>query len=163
MSTEQIESIFGHKVRVRVMGIYLRNGEVLLLKHKGLNDQNELWLPPGGGLEFGESLEECLQREFKEELNVEVEVGEFLFFHEFRSVSLHAIEMFFCIESMRGEMELGHDPELTTNQMISEHAFWSLDSIKNHSSDCFHSVFQKLRKMEELLEYQGFFNFRNNV
>ena len=29
---------------------------------------------PGGGLEFGESLTDCLHREFKEELSIEIEI-----------------------------------------------------------------------------------------
>jgi len=31
---------------------------------------------PGGGLEFGEGTVDCLKREFKEELNLEIEVGD---------------------------------------------------------------------------------------
>ena len=34
---------------------------------------------PGGGLEFGEGTRDCLKREFKEEMDLEVEVGEHLY------------------------------------------------------------------------------------
>jgi ADP-ribose pyrophosphatase YjhB (NUDIX family) len=34
---------------------------------------------PGGGLEFGEGTRDCLRREFMEELNLEVEVGQHLY------------------------------------------------------------------------------------
>jgi len=37
---------------------------------------------PGGGLEFGEGLKECLKREFAEELNVDVEIGEHFYTQE---------------------------------------------------------------------------------
>lgn len=37
---------------------------------------------PGGGVEFGEGLIDCLHREFKEELNLEIEVTEHLYTQE---------------------------------------------------------------------------------
>ena len=42
-----------------------------------LNDRDE-WELPGGRIELGESPEECLAREFKEELSVVVRVEELL-------------------------------------------------------------------------------------
>lgn len=42
---------------------------------------------PGGGLEFGEGTRECLRREFLEEMNLEVEVGEHLYTTDFFQVS----------------------------------------------------------------------------
>ncbi|WLD22520.1 NUDIX hydrolase [Flavobacterium dauae] len=37
---------------------------------------------PGGGLEFGEGTVDCLKREFKEELNLEIEVGDAFYIQE---------------------------------------------------------------------------------
>ncbi len=34
---------------------------------------------PGGGLEFGEGTRDCLAREFMEEMNLQVEVGEHIY------------------------------------------------------------------------------------
>lgn len=34
---------------------------------------------PGGGLEFGEGTRDCLKREMKEEMNLEVEIGDHLY------------------------------------------------------------------------------------
>jgi 8-oxo-dGTP pyrophosphatase MutT (NUDIX family) len=42
---------------------------------------------PGGGLEFGEGTRECLRREFQEETNMEVEVGEHLYTTDFFQIS----------------------------------------------------------------------------
>lgn len=42
---------------------------------------------PGGGLEFGEGTRECLKREFKEELDIEVEVREHLYTTDFFQMS----------------------------------------------------------------------------
>lgn len=42
---------------------------------------------PGGGMEFGEGFKQTLKREFQEELNIEVEVGDLFYFNENFQVS----------------------------------------------------------------------------
>ena len=38
---------------------------------------------PGGGLEWGEGIKDCIQREIKEELNLDCEVGELFYVTDF--------------------------------------------------------------------------------
>jgi 8-oxo-dGTP diphosphatase len=47
-----------------------RDGKFLL----GLRRQPKVWEFPGGKLEENESLDECLKREWKEELNLDIEI-----------------------------------------------------------------------------------------
>ena len=42
---------------------------------------------PGGGLEFGEGTRDCMVREFKEEMNLTVEVGEHIYTTDFFQLS----------------------------------------------------------------------------
>ena len=70
------------KVRVRVCGILHENGKILLLKHESIGPAGYLWSPPGGGVEFGESLVETLEKEFLEETNLSIKVGNYLFTNE---------------------------------------------------------------------------------
>lgn len=42
---------------------------------------------PGGGLEFGEGTRECLKREFKEEMDLEIAVGDHLYTTDFFQMS----------------------------------------------------------------------------
>ncbi len=63
---------------IRVYGLlHNANDEVLVLTE---DIRGKLYNKfPGGGLELGEGTRECLVREFKEELDIEVEVGEHLY------------------------------------------------------------------------------------
>jgi 8-oxo-dGTP pyrophosphatase MutT (NUDIX family) len=55
---------------VSVKGVVARDGRFVLLK----NERDE-WELPGGKLEPGEAIEDCLVREIEEELNLPVKVG----------------------------------------------------------------------------------------
>lgn len=56
---------------IRVYGICLKNRSVLTLFEEYVGEK--LIKFPGGGLEFGESLIDCLHREFDEELNLKIQ------------------------------------------------------------------------------------------
>jgi ADP-ribose pyrophosphatase YjhB (NUDIX family) len=64
------------RFNIRVYGIVVYKGKILL-SHENYRN-HEFTKFPGGGLEWGESTHECLVREFKEELKIDVEPG-FLF------------------------------------------------------------------------------------
>jgi len=62
------------KIRIRVAGLVVEENKVLLIAHK---KKGEIyWLLPGGGVEYQESLDEALKREFIEELGLNVTVGD---------------------------------------------------------------------------------------
>lgn len=104
--------VFKNKVRLRVCGYLVEDEKVLLVCHRGLGPDGIFWNPPGGGLEFGETVSEALKREFLEETGLEVEVGSFLFFHEHIDERFHALELFFEVRRISGEARLGTDPEV---------------------------------------------------
>ncbi len=111
---------FGNKVRIRVCGILENEQGILLIRHVGLSKKN-LWLPPGGGVEFGETIEQALLREFKEETNLEVSISTFAGINEYIDDNLHAIELYYIVQYKSGTLKLGHDPELSTdNQLLKE-------------------------------------------
>jgi len=64
------EAIF----RVRVRGVVVKNKKILLVKEKGKN-----WETPGGVVEKGETLEDALRREMKEETGYDVDLKNFFF------------------------------------------------------------------------------------
>jgi len=57
---------------IRVYGLWVEHNEVLVCKENVFG--KEILKFPGGGLEFGEGTVDCLKREWKEELDVEIEV-----------------------------------------------------------------------------------------
>ena len=63
------------KVTAGVLG---KDGKFLIAKRKKDDVLGGLWEFPGGKIEDGETAEECLAREIKEELEIIVEVGELI-------------------------------------------------------------------------------------
>jgi 8-oxo-dGTP pyrophosphatase MutT (NUDIX family) len=71
---------------VRVYGILRDSNNRILVSDEFIRG-NYFTKFPGGGLEFGEGTRECLRREFQEETNMEVEVGEHLYTTDFFQIS----------------------------------------------------------------------------
>ena len=53
-------------------GIMYHNDKILMGKRTSTSDSPGLWEFPGGKLEKGETIEQCLHREWKEELNLNI-------------------------------------------------------------------------------------------
>ena len=65
---------------VRVYALCIENGQLLCLKEPYAG--KIVTKLPGGGLELGEGTVACLQREFKEELNLSISVEECFYIQE---------------------------------------------------------------------------------
>jgi ADP-ribose pyrophosphatase YjhB (NUDIX family) len=67
---------------IRVYGILLNENRELLVSDEWIRGSYYTKFP-GGGLEFGEGTRDCLAREFMEEMNLSVTVGEHLYTTDF--------------------------------------------------------------------------------
>ncbi len=59
------------------MAVVVHNGKILIAQRKKGKHQEFMWEFPGGKLEKGETLQECVAREFMEEFEMPITVGEF--------------------------------------------------------------------------------------
>lgn len=88
----------------RVAGICVQNGKVLL--QKPTNDTAFAF--PGGHVEFGETNAETLIREFKEEINADISVGELKWvaevFFPWGSKPCHQICLYYMVEILNPEI-----------------------------------------------------------
>ncbi|CAN5578982.1 hypothetical protein BH23BAC1_BH23BAC1_39380 [soil metagenome] len=158
-----VKQLYGNKVRVRVCGLCKRNYEILLIKHEGLGKDGILWSPPGGGMDFGFSAEENLEREFLEETGLIIKVENFLFINEFLSDSLHAIELFFSVKDLGGALKTGIDPEMGGfNQIIKEVKFMNWSKINELKTTQKHNIFSNCSSLSDIFNLKGYFKFENN-
>ncbi len=112
--------------KVIVAGLVEKNGKFLLVK-ESLESKTEKWIVPGGTVEFGESLEEALVREIKEETNLDIEIERFLDFKEVIATKFdyHTVIFFFLVRSKNSDIKL--------EQKITDHGFFTKDEINNMS------------------------------
>src|SRR5689334_25421459 len=73
-------------LNIRVYGILINEQKQVLVSDELIRGGYYTKFP-GGGLEFGEGTRECLQREFMEEMNLKVEVGEHIYTTDFFQLS----------------------------------------------------------------------------
>lgn len=103
--------MYTHVLRNRSSAIITSGEWILLLKHQAPSRKEPIWLPPGGGIEFGESMEQAVVREVKEETGLFIKPIRLLWVHEFIEPPLHAIEYYFECDVTGGSLKLGEDPE----------------------------------------------------
>ena len=66
-----------HK-HIEVVAAIIRKGDKIFATQRGYGEWKDWWEFPGGKMEDGESPEEALVREIREELSAEISVDEFL-------------------------------------------------------------------------------------
>ena len=116
---------FDGRVRVRVGGLLFDDAAspsgLVLVEHGGIWSEEPFWTPPGGGVDFGEALDEALRREVQEEIGLEVEVGPLRYVLDFVRMPLHAVSFYFEVGaqgSLPPALRPGCDPELGDDQLI---------------------------------------------
>ena len=160
--TGVVQNTFGHRLRVRVCGLCFTGPDLLLVRHRGLGENGYLYAPPGGGVQYGERTEDALVREVHEETGLQVVVRDFLFVYEYRSLPLHALDLFFSIDVTGGKLRTGYDPELgSEEQLIEAVGFMSPEAIAHERGGSMHEMINRCHSPKELLSWRGYFEFEN--
>lgn len=86
---------------VRVVAAIIKRkterGEEILATQRGHGDYKDWWEFPGGKIEGGETPEEALVREIREELDMEIKVGNYLVTVEYEYPKFHlSMDCFWC-------------------------------------------------------------------
>ena len=87
---------------IEVVAAIIRKGDKIFATQRGYGDWKDWWEFPGGKMEAGETPEEALVREIREELSAEINVGEFLCTVEYDYPKFH-LKMHCYLCSLIGE------------------------------------------------------------
>lgn len=125
------EKPYMNRLRVRSAGLLVENESLLLVEIMSPVTNSWTWLPPGGGVEFGETLEEAAHREFLEETGLLVSVQRRVHVNQIIEPPIHAIEFYFLVQKEGGMLSPGFDPELIGEDQILRNAgFFSRKEIQ---------------------------------
>ena len=117
--------------RIRVAGIIKINGGYAFMHRKNVRKRKNIsdyYTFPGGGLEDGETLEEGVIREIKEEFGITVKVVKKLY--EMESEKFKQKEYFFLCEYVDGIFGTGDGPEFSNDPKNADSGDYLPEIIK---------------------------------
>jgi len=91
---------------IEVVAGIIKDGDKIFATQRGYGDFKDGWEFPGGKMEPGETPEQAIARELKEELAVDVNVGEFLCTVDYDYPTFHLTMHCFYCSVIGGELTL---------------------------------------------------------
>ncbi|MFZ4648178.1 MAG: NUDIX domain-containing protein [Patescibacteria group bacterium] len=119
--------------RIRAVGILLKGDEVLLIHRKNIK---EYFVFPGGGVEKGETIEQAVSRELKEETSIKISIAKLLYKHIYDDTTE---QYFYLCDYISGE------PKLSDNSIENQ------EMLKGN--DYYQPLWVKLSELRNLLVY----------
>lgn len=99
----------------RCQGAIIRDHQILLITHQERDTGRSYWVIPGGGLESGETPEQCTRREMQEETGLEVQVIRLLFAEDEARGSMQWHKLTYLCKILSGDPSPGYEPEPESN------------------------------------------------
>ena len=116
-------------IRIRVAAV-IRKGDRFLFVKLTMRG-SEFWILPGGGLEFRESLAECLVRELKEEADIDVKPEKIIYIRDLVGKEEQGLEVFFYATIVGGKVKRGIDPDPSLNHTLDAVSWMTLVELDN--------------------------------
>ena len=118
------------RLMVRPTGVLIEDEKILLVR-QDVTDKRH-WALPGGRLEAGETIEECLIREIQEETGLDIEVKELLYLTDRFYEDTHIVHILFLVERTGGRLRSGKELEPGT-ETIKELAMVPVDRLADYA------------------------------
>jgi ADP-ribose pyrophosphatase YjhB (NUDIX family) len=108
----------GKRFNIRAYGIWVQNGK-MLVNEELIRDQKVIKFP-GGGLDWGEGIADCLKREWKEELDIDITIISHFYTTDFFQHSAfddsQVVSIYYLVTA---------EPQaVITNHVPNERTFW---------------------------------------
>ena len=91
---------------VEVVAAIIRSGDKIFATQRGYGDWKDWWEFPGGKIEPGESPEQALRREIREELDTEIRIDSFLHTVEWDYPQFHLTMHCYMATAVSGALHL---------------------------------------------------------
>jgi len=144
------------RFRLRAAAIIIENGAVLF----ATNDAEDYYYTIGGGVELGETAEEAVRREVKEETGVDYQIERLAFIQEnffkrddgeLKDLSCHEVTFYFLMKS-RGTRQLDSHSKPANNTTEEKMVWLPLDKLGEY--DAYPLFFrEKLKNLPPYPEY----------
>lgn len=116
---------------IRVSAAIIMKDNKIFVTQRGYGEFKDWWEFPGGKIEEGETPEECLKREIKEELEADINIDKYLCTVEYDYPNFHLkMECFIC-SLIDGHLELveAEDAKFITNDQLDSIDFLPADLL----------------------------------
>lgn len=116
---------------IHVSAAIIMKDNKIFVAQRGYGEFKDWWEFPGGKIEEGETPEECLKREIKEELKADINIDKYLCTVEYDYPNFHLkMECFIC-SLIDGHLELveAEDAKFITNDQLDNIDFLPADLL----------------------------------
>ena len=120
--------------QIEVVAAIIRKGDRIFATQRGYGEWKDWWEFPGGKMEAGETPEEALKREIREELSAEISVDEFLYMVDYDYPQFHLTMHCYLCSLVTEALHLNeHEAAIIINIYININCFfftcWKFNTI----------------------------------